>query len=165
MHLIFPLINYLCLSPSAAVLAFFWIIFFFSICVSKQYLPQNSPERRCLNPPEKECCPQPSWRDSWVLEPDPTFSFALPIPAHFTVINPLTSKSASTPDTKLCRSCLCTSKFCVSATTPEPYPAFWHPQDSTWPEQVIMWLMSLSHITVNNFSITVHTLVLFFLIM
>lgn len=42
MHLIFPLINHLCLSPSAAVLAFFWIIFFFFffpyVCQSSTFL-------------------------------------------------------------------------------------------------------------------------------
>lgn len=163
MYLIFPLIHYLYLLPWAAVLTFFWIVFYLSICVSKQCLPQNSPEGRRPSPPERECCPHPSWHDSWALEPDPTFSFAPPIPAQFIVINPVTFKAASAPHTEPFRLCLCAFEFCVSATTLEPYPALWDPQDSTLPEQVkdTMCLVSLYHITGNIFSITMHTLVLF----
>lgn len=63
--------------------------------MSEQRLPQNHPEERCPSPPERDCCPHPSWHDSWALEPDPTFSFAPLIPDQFIVINPVTFKSAS----------------------------------------------------------------------
>lgn len=43
-HFISPLTHYLQLLSSAAVLDFFWIVFYLSIRMSKQCLPPNTPE-------------------------------------------------------------------------------------------------------------------------
>lgn len=128
-HFISP--HYLQHLSSAAVLDFFWIVFYLSICMSKQC---QTAQKDSVSRPETAL---PSSQTTWFLD-SRTWSHLFSYTSNSCLVhchNSMTFISVSPGHVYV-------FEFCVSATTLEFYPELWYPQESTLPGQVtdIMWL-------------------------